>query len=57
MVMNGSHSELADRDYTIREFAGMSLGEFRQVLASRRIPLHYDENDPAEDVQTWRERG
>ena len=55
--MNGSHSESADRDYTIRELAGMSLWKFRQVLASRRIPPHYEENDLAEDVQTLRELG
>ena len=40
-----------------RELAGMSLWEFRQVLASRRIPPHYDENDLAEDVQTLHELG
>ena len=40
-----------------RELAGMSLWEFRQVLASRRIAPHYDESDLAEDVQTLRELG
>jgi predicted HTH domain antitoxin len=40
-----------------RELAGMSLWEFRQVLAARRIPPHYDENDLAEDAQTLRELG
>ena len=40
-----------------RELAGMSLWEFRQVLAARRIAPHYDESDLAEDVQTLRELG
>jgi len=40
-----------------RELAGMSLWEFRQVLASRRISPHYDESDLAEDVQTLRDLG
>ncbi len=38
-----------------RELAGMSLWEFRQLLASRRIPPHYDETDLDEDVATLRE--
>jgi len=40
-----------------RELAGMSLWEFRQLLASRRIAPHYDEGDLAEDVKTLRELG
>jgi predicted HTH domain antitoxin len=40
-----------------RELAGMSLWEFRQMLASRRIAPHYDEGDLAEDVKTLRELG
>ena len=40
-----------------RELAGMSLWEFRQVLASRRIPPHYDEADLHEDVATLRGLG
>ncbi|MBI5564219.1 MAG: UPF0175 family protein [Chloroflexi bacterium] len=40
-----------------RELAGMSLWEFRQVLASRRISPHFDEADLTEDVQTLRELG
>ena len=36
-----------------RELAGMSLWEFRQLLASRRISPHYDVSDLDEDVQTW----
>jgi predicted HTH domain antitoxin len=40
-----------------RELAGMALWEFRQLLASRRIPPHCDEADLAEDVATLRELG
>jgi len=40
-----------------RELAGMTLWEFRQVLASRRIPPHYDVVDLDEDVATLREMG
>ncbi len=40
-----------------RELAGMSLWEFRQLLASRRVPPHYDESDLAEDVKTLQELG
>ena len=40
-----------------RELAGMTLWEFRQLLASRRIPPHYDEADLEEDVATLRELG
>ena len=35
-----------------RELADMTLWEFRQLLASRRIPPHYDETDLDEDVAT-----
>jgi predicted HTH domain antitoxin len=35
-----------------RELAGLTLWEFRQLLASRRIPPHLDE-----DVVTLREMG
>ena len=38
-----------------RELAGMSLWEFRQVLASRHIPPHYDEANLREDLATLRE--
>ena len=38
-----------------RELAEMSLWEFRQVLASRGIPPHYDVGDLDEDVATLRE--
>jgi len=37
------------------ELADMALWEFRQVLALRRIPPHYDEDDLAEDVAVLRE--
>ena len=40
-----------------RELASMSLWEFRQLLASRRIAPHYDEDDLAEDVKTLSELG
>lgn len=38
-----------------RELAGMSLWEFRQQLASRRISPHYDETDLDQDLATLRE--
>ena len=37
-----------------RELAGMSIWTFRQLLASRAIPAHYDENDLLADVETLR---
>ena len=37
-----------------RELAGMSLWEFRQLLASRRISPHYDAADLEQDVATLR---
>ena len=40
-----------------RELAGLTMWEFRQLLASRRIPPHYDEADLNEDVATLRELG
>ena len=40
-----------------RELAGMSLWEFRQLLASRRIAPHYDEVDLSEDMAMLREMG
>ena len=40
-----------------RELAGLTLWEFRQLLASRRIPPHYNEVDLEEDVATQRELG
>ena len=40
-----------------RELAGMSLWEFRQLLASRRVAPHYDEIDLNEDVATLRDLG
>ena len=40
-----------------RELADMTLWELRQLLASRRIPSHYDETDLDEDVATLRELG
>jgi predicted HTH domain antitoxin len=40
-----------------RELADMTLWEFRQLLASRRIPPHYDVADLDQDVSTLREMG
>ncbi|MGD9029070.1 MAG: UPF0175 family protein [Anaerolineae bacterium] len=40
-----------------RELAEMTLWEFRQLVASRRIPPHYDVVDLEEDVATLRAMG
>lgn len=40
-----------------RELAGMTLWEFRQLLASRRISPHYDESDLEQDLATLRQLG
>ncbi len=40
-----------------RELAGMSLWEFRQLLASRRISPHYNVDDFEEDMTTLHELG
>ncbi len=40
-----------------REFCNMSLWEFRQLLALRRIAPHYDEAELQEDLNTLRELG
>jgi predicted HTH domain antitoxin len=40
-----------------RELAGMSLWEFRQLLASRRISPHYDTADLQQDLTNLRELG
>jgi predicted HTH domain antitoxin len=40
-----------------RELAEVSLWEFRQLVASRRISPHYDESDLDEDMATLREMG
>ena len=40
-----------------RELAGLSLWKFRQILASRKIPPHYDTEDLAEDLATLRALG
>jgi len=40
-----------------RELAGMPMWQFRQLLASRRIPPHYDVDDLEEDLITLRELG
>jgi len=38
-----------------RELAEMTLWEFRQLLASRRIPPHYNVKELDEDIATLRE--
>jgi len=40
-----------------RELADMSLWEFRQLLAFRRVSPHYDTTDLEQDVATLRELG
>ena len=40
-----------------RELAGMTLWEFRQLLASRRIPPHYGQADLDADVAAMHELG
>ncbi len=40
-----------------RELAGMTLWEFRRLLALRHIPPHYDEVDLDEDMATLRKMG
>ena len=40
-----------------RELAGMSLWEFRQLLASRKISPHYDVTDLEDDIATLKELG
>ncbi len=35
-----------------REVAAMGLWEFQQLLASRRIPIHYDIEEYEEDLAT-----
>lgn len=37
------------------ELAGMSLWQFRQLLALHAIPVHYDEEDLIEDWETLTE--
>ena len=40
-----------------RELAGLSLWEFRQWLATRRIETHYDVTDLQDDLTTLRALG
>ncbi len=35
-----------------REMIGMGFWEFQQLLASRRVPLHYDVTEYEEDLAT-----
>ena len=39
------------------EFAGMSQLEFQRLLASRHIPVHYDRQEFADDLDTLRRTG
>ncbi len=39
------------------EFAGISQLEFQQLLASRRIAVHYDAQDFTDDLDTLRRLG
>ena len=40
-----------------RELADMTLWQFRQLLASRGIPPHFDEHDLLDDFHTLQELG
>ncbi len=40
-----------------RELAGMSLWQFRQLLASRLIPVHLDEQDVLDELDTLERLG
>jgi predicted HTH domain antitoxin len=40
-----------------RELAEMSLWQFRQLLASRQIPPHFDEADLNADIETLKDLG
>ena len=39
------------------ELAEMSLWEFRQLLAARKIAVHYNENELSQDISTLRNLG
>lgn len=39
------------------ELAEMSLWEFRQLLAARKIATHYDKNELDQDISTLRNLG
>jgi predicted HTH domain antitoxin len=40
-----------------RELAGMSLWEFRQLLGSRKIEPHFNEDDLHQDIDTLKKLG
>lgn len=40
-----------------RELAGLALWQFRQILASRQIPAHYEVEDLEADVATLKSLG
>lgn len=37
------------------QFANMSQFQFQHILASRQIPIHYDENELKNDLKTLKE--
>lgn len=39
------------------KFAGMNRLQFQHLLASRQIPVHYDQEDFEEDLKNLRELG
>jgi predicted HTH domain antitoxin len=39
------------------KLAGVGLIEFQHILASRKIPVHYDSNDLKHDYDTLKEMG
>ena len=45
------------RRYEARELAGMTLWQFRQLLASRQIGPHYGIEEYQEDLETLRNLG
>jgi predicted HTH domain antitoxin len=38
-----------------REMTGMSVWEFQQLIASKKITLHYDIKDYQEDMETLKD--
>ena len=65
MTADQAKVELAIALYTLgrlsigkaRELAGMSLWDFRQLLAVRKIEPHFNEDDLDQDVDTLKQMG
>jgi predicted HTH domain antitoxin len=65
LTAQGVKVELAVHLYAVRrlsigkarELAGLSPWQFRQILASRQIPAHYDVEDLEDDVRTLESLG